>query len=88
MSVKGYIVTNAGIVAAILATSLDTELKALAMVIIVVVSLVANLLWIGEKFRAAIIKRIMRDVEDEIIRLDYLKHPAPRIEERKVKGGQ
>ncbi len=85
MSVKGYIVTNASLVAAIITTSLEPELKAIAMVLIAVVSLIANILWIGEKFREAIIARVMRDVKDEIIRLDYLKHPAVKADVAKDK---
>ncbi|MCL5266709.1 MAG: hypothetical protein M1469_01220 [Bacteroidetes bacterium] len=85
MSVKGYVVTNASLVAAIFATSLDPQLKALAFAVIAVVSLIANLLWIGEKFREAIIRRLMRDVEDEIIRLDYLRHPTAKVDVPKDK---
>jgi hypothetical protein len=79
MSLKGYIVTNVGIVGAVFATSLDSELKALTVVIIAVVSLVANLLWIGQKFRELIVKRLMSDVKDEIVKLKLIQYePAPR----------
>ncbi len=74
MSLKGYIITNVSLVAGLYATSLEPELKAIAMVLIAVVSLIANLLWIGGKFREAIIARLMQDVKDEIVKLKLLNY--------------
>ncbi len=76
MNVKGYVITNASLVGAVFATSLDPQLKALALALIAVVSLIANLLWIGGKFREAVIKRLMADVKEEIYRLDYMKYES------------
>ena len=86
MSLKGYVITNATMVGAIFATSLDPNLKALAVVLIAVISFIANLLWIGEKFREAIIKKLMHDVSDETVRLGYLRRQNSTIPPQGSRG--
>ncbi len=83
MSVKAYVVTQASIVAAVLFTGLDPMMKALTIVVVAVISVIANLLYIGSKFRELITKAIMSDVHEELIRLDYLKFLPPPPKDKK-----
>jgi formaldehyde-activating enzyme involved in methanogenesis len=78
MSVKAYIGTQLTVIGSVLLTNLEPNLKILTIVIVTVISVIANLLYIGGKFRNAITKAIMQDVREEIIRLDYDKYlPTP-----------
>jgi hypothetical protein len=89
MKLSAYILVNAALFGATVASDLPTELKALTVAIIIVVGVISNLLYIGEKSRQAIMavftrdineikENAIRDFKEEIIRLDYIKHDSSR----------